>query len=223
MELLLSILVCAVVMLSLHYVFVGAVRLRNRTTEAIAAVVPQQHALMLIRRDLANVVAPAGTSALSGQFVTAALSGLQNATAIAGRPVGPTFHTASGMVDELTPWTEVRKVSYQLSPPTNREPGLDLYRNVTRNLLPTLTEQVEAQRLLGGVEEVYFEFYDGTQWRDTWDGTNETTVLPTAVRVQIQLVAAPEQRTLPPPIEMVVPIHVQAAAAETTDTSGGEQ
>lgn len=222
MELLLAIMVVGVVMLSMHYVFVGAVKLRNRTTEAVEALVPQQHALALIRRDLANVVLPAGTSAISGQFVTTTLSGLQSPTALSGRPVGPTFHTASGLIDDYQPWAEVRKVSYQLSPPTNREAGLDLYRNVTRNLLPVLTEQVEVQRLLGGIEDVIFEYYDGTQWRDTWDGTNETSVLPAAVRVEIQLIAEPHQRSLPPPITLVVPIHVQPSSG-TDSAEGGEE
>ena len=221
MELLLALVVFAVVLLSMHYVFYGAIKLRNKTTQVVEASLPQQRALMMIRRDLADIVLPVGTSALSGQFVTAALSGMQTATSLAGRTVGPTFYTASGIVDDANPWSEMRKVFYQLSPPTNLSPGLDLYRNVTRNLLPVSTEQVEAQWLLGGVEEVTFEFYDGTQWRNNWDGTNETTILPAAVRVQIQFIAEPEQRTLPLPITMVVPVHVQPNTNTTTTSGGG--
>ena len=221
LELLLALVVFAVVLLSMHYVFYGAIKLRNKTTQIVEAALPQQQALMMIRRDLANIVLPAGTSALSGQFVTAALSGMQSVSALAGRQVGPTFYTASGIVDDVNPYSEMRKVSYQLSSPTNLSPGLELYRNVTRNLLPVMTEQVEAQWLLSGVEEVTFQFYDGTQWRDTWDGTNEVTILPAAVRVQIQLLAEPEQQLRPQPIEMVVPVHVQPNTNQTASTSGG--
>lgn len=221
LELLLALVVFAIVLLSMHYVFYGAIKLRNKTTQAVEATLPMQQALMMIRRDLANIVLPVGTSALSGAFATALLTGQQPTTALAGRPVGPTFYTASGVVDDASPWSEMRKVSYQLSPPTNLAPGLELYRNVTRNLLPVTTEQVESQWLLSGVEEVTFEFYDGTQWRNTWDGTNETTILPKAVRVQIQLLAEPTQRTLPQPIELVVPVCVQPNTNTTTTTSGG--
>jgi type II secretion system protein J len=221
LELLLAVVVFSIVLLSMHYVFYGAIKLRNKTTQAVENALPQQQALMMIRRDLANIVPPNGTSVFFGQFSTPVSSGLQSATALAGRQVGPTFYTASGMVEESRPWSEMRKVSYQLSSPTNLSTGLDLYRNVTRNLASVLTEQVEAQWLLGGVEDMTFLYYDGTQWRDTWNGTNETVALPTAVKLQIQLVARPEERQLPQPIEMIVPVYVQPSTNSTTETTGG--
>lgn len=222
MELLLSVLVFSVVLVAMNYVFFGAIKLRNKTTQLVEAGMPQQQALMMIRRDLANVIAPASTSALAGAFITTATTGLQTAGALAGRQVGPTFYTACGIMDDRNPWSQVRKVSYQLSSPTNLSPGLELYRNVTRNLLPVLTQPVESQWLLSGIEDVTFQYYDGTQWRETWDGTNETTVLPRAVRMQIQMLPEPEQRLRPAPIEMVVPIYVEPSTnTSTTSSSGG--
>jgi hypothetical protein len=66
--------------------------------------------------------------------------------------------------------------------------------------------------MLGGVENVQFQCFDGAQWFDDWDTTSTSTVntnLPTAVRVRIQMAAknggAPLQ-----PIEMLVPIDSQS-------------
>ena len=221
MELLLATVVFAIVMLSMNYVFYGAIKLRNKTTQVVEQSLPQQQALMMIRRDLQNVVAPSGTSVFFGQFSTPISSGLQTATALAGRQVGPTFYTASGVVDDTNPWSEMRKVSYQLSTPTNLSPGLELFRNVTRNLAPVMNEQVEAQWLLSGIEDVVFQYYDGTQWKETWNGTNETSALPTAVKVQVRLLAEPGQLQRPQPIELTVPIYVQPSTNQTSASTGG--
>ena len=40
-------------------------------------------------------------------------------------------------------------------------------------MLPAFDEEPEMQPLLAGVEEVYFEYYDGETWRDSWDSTAE--------------------------------------------------
>src|SRR5262249_47368167 len=132
---------------------------------------------------------------------------------------GPEFYTASGTIDETAPWAEIQKVSYLLAASTNRAGGKDLIRAVTRNLLPTTgTEPPVEQWLMSGVEGLAFFYWDGSQWRDSWDSTTPdqttglTNTLPRAIKVQIQPAAEPGRSALSQtaPVELVVPLFVQA-------------
>lgn len=223
LELLLAVSVFAVVILAIHFVFFGAIRLRNKTTAATDAAVPLQQAVAILRRDLMNVLVPG--SKFSGQFQSAPTTASNLTTsatsAAGGRRVSPDLYTASANLGDTLPWSEVQKVSYSLLPSTNGSAGLDLVRTLTRNLLPALTEEPESQWLMAGVQDVVFQFYDGTQWRDAWDSTTETTPLPQAIKVQISLVPENNGPTRQSPVELLVPIMVQARTNQVASASGG--
>ena len=123
----------------------------------------------------------------------------------------------------------MQKVVYYLKNPDYRtDTGKDLVRAVSRNLLATTQEQLSEQWLMGGVQGMAFYYYDGTQWRDSWDSTTAdpttglTNNLPQAIKVQIQLASQQTGRALsaPAPIELVVPIVVQARTNRTQQASG---
>jgi general secretion pathway protein J len=218
-EVLLAVMVFAIVLAAMHTVFYGAIHLRNKTTAALEKALPLQHALAIIKRDLAGIVYPGGS--LAGELATSPTQ-----WSVAGG-VRPEFYTATGHLEEIAPWAEVQRVTYYLVDPTNRTLGKDLIRVVTRNLLPTLEEEPVGQWLMGGVEDMSFYFFDGVQWLEEWDSTVEETQLPQAVKVQIRLAQEPEEeRALVPrmPIEFIVPIVVQSrtnqVAQQTTD--GGQ-
>jgi prepilin-type N-terminal cleavage/methylation domain-containing protein len=213
LELLLAVMVFSVVLLSLHYVFNGALRLRNKVVTGLEEAVPLQQALAIIQRDLANLAAPGGT--LVGALQTMPT----NLTPLVGRS-SPYFHTTVGVLTDTAPWPALQRVAYRLVPPTNDTEGLDLMRAVTRNLLATVEEPPEDQFLVGGVEELVFQFHDGTQWRDSWDSTVEPTVLPAAIKAQLYLARGRTNLTDREPVELVVPVFVQPAT-NTTQTSGG--
>lgn len=213
LELLIAVMVFSVVLLSLHYVFHGALRLRNQVVAALEESLPLQQALAIVQRDLANLAPPGST--LVGALQTVPT----NLTPLPGR-VSPYFYTTVGVLREDAPWPALQRVAYRLVPPTNDTPGLELMRAVTRNLLAPVEEPPEDQFLLGGVEEVVFQFYDGTQWRDAWDSTIEPTGLPLAIKVQLYLTRDVTNRTVPEPVELVVPVVVQAGT-NTTATTGG--
>jgi type II secretion system protein J len=230
LEVLIASVAFAIVLASINAVFYGAVRLRNKAVDSFDQAVPMQHALAILKRDLANIVAPGGT--LSGTLQTTPNTGQsgQSASALlsqttAGLPgqSSPAFYTATGIIDETTPWAEVQKVSYFLTASTNGSFGKDLFRSVTRNLLPSLVDQPVQQPLLSGVQTINFLFYDGTQWRDTWDSTTEQTKLPRAVKVQIGMAAEEKNRLAPPPIELVVPLLVDGGTNSTSQATGGQQ
>lgn len=221
LEVLLAVAVFAVVLVAMHSVFHGALRLRNRTTASLEEAVPLQQALAVIQRDLANLASPGGT--LTGPFQTAPTG---TTATLLGR-VAPDFYTTVGVLRDTDPWPEIQRVTYRLASPTNDHPGLELFRSVTRNLLAVVEETPEDQFLLGGVETVTFQYYDGTTWRYDWDSTGEMTAdltsgLPRAIKVEIVLTSALTNRVETEPIELVVPVTVQVETDTATPSGGGD-
>jgi type II secretion system protein J len=217
LEILLAVLVFSIVLAAIHTVFFSAFKLRNKTSEAIERSLPLQQTLAVIKRDLANLVPPGGT--LSGALQSTPTASTNTGGGISGslnRQSGPQFHTAVGIVDDQAPWGEIERVSYYLATGTNNTPGLDLYRSVARNLLPVLPDQTADQFLMSGVESIAFQYYDGNAWKDTWDSTQAdmttglTNTLPRAIKLELQLYNENRAYGTPAPVELIVPLTVQA-------------
>ena len=199
MEMLIAVAACAIILAAIHTVFFGAIRLRNATDEALAQAAPRQRALAIIKRDLANMVPPEGELTGTFKFPPTGISG----------QMSPDFYTTTGSLSDFTPWPQVQKVVYVLMDSTNGFSGKDLFRSVSRNLLPSTEDQIAYQWLLSGVDRIGFQFYDGSQWRDSWDSSTEEVPMPKGIRVQIEMTTTNEQ-TLARPLELVVPIMVQS-------------
>lgn len=214
-ELLIAVLVFAIVLASINAVFYSAVRLRNRAAQSFEESLPLQQTTAVIERDLASLVIPGGT--LSGVFQTT--SGSNSVTG----QISPDFYTASGLIDpnDLVPWAEVQRVSYSLLDSTNGSAGKDLVRFVTRNLLAGSVQETPAQQfLMSGVDNVAFQYYDGTTWRESWDSSSQTN-LPLAIKVQIALTSTQRVAALTAPIELVVPVSVQVPTNQPAQANGG--
>jgi len=223
MELLIAVVAFSVVLAAINAVFYGALRLRNKTVRAVDEAVPLQQTLALLQRDLANLVAPGGM--LSGTFQTSKVNNQNSSSmpqamqAAANQPGqgSPELFTTTGVIDENSPFAEVQKVTYFLAQSTNNGAGRDLFRAVTRNLLPTLVDQPVSTPLLRGVESIYFLYHDGTQWRETWDSSDTNQpVLPKAIKVQINMAAGERGVAPPPAAELVVPILVDGRPTTTS-------
>jgi type II secretion system protein J len=220
-EMLLAVAICAIVLVAINGVFATAVRLRDKTSDAVEASLPVNRALDNLYRDLKGVVGPGGY--LAGDFrcgvqATGATMGLSGEAGSAGLD----FYTSTGAITDKAPWGDLQEVFYELKAPSDRDQeGMDLVRCVNRNLLAMTTQTPEIQWLMGRVQTLEFDCYDGTQWRNTWDTSGSDTNLPVAVRVRIQLVARPgEDASGSQPLEMVVPLVSQARSDLTT---GGAQ
>jgi len=210
MEMMIAIVACAIILAAVHTVFYGAVRLRNTTDAAIAEKRPRWQALSVIEHDLANLMPVGGILTSNLQYSGGAMS----------EQVSPEFYVSTGTLSDETPWPEVQKVSYLLTESTNAWAGKDLIRAVMRNVLAESDEQPTYQWLLGGVNQVAFQFFDGSQWQDSWDSTTEAVPTPVGIRVQIELTSTNRQDQLPL-LEVVVPISVQSRtnATEQTETT----
>lgn len=199
MELVLAMGVCAIVLAGVSGVFFSAVRLRDSATQMVDDALPVQRAVAILRRDLQGVMLPATSGILSGDFKVGDVTspGVNQNVAIE-------LYTTTGALHANEPWGDIQRVTYELRPTAT---GKDLIRSVTRNLLATITPVPDDQWLLGTVESLDFDCYDGTQWRTAWDTTMSDTNLPVAVRVRIQLAGGSRNRS---PITLVVPLDSQS-------------
>jgi hypothetical protein len=222
----------SIILVAINTVFFAAIRLRQRTTEMLEESLPLNQALTFIRRDLQNAMPPGGL--LAGNFSSGGPSGT-SATGVSKMASGASlggsqnggldFYTTTGHLSDDAPWGDIQEVSYQLVPALDNPnaTGKDLVRTVTRNLLATATQTAEAQRLAGNIASLDFFYYDGTQWRDTWDTSAGDTGLPAAVRVRLQ--PATPDGIIPrevQPLEMVVLLDTQSPT-NTTQTAGATQ
>jgi len=205
-ELMLAISIMCIILVAINGVFFTALRLRDTAVNSLEASLPIEQALNVLQHDLANVI---GSTNTNGVF----FGPLQtiNQTNILPNQVGPDFYCSNGELDGVTPWGNMQKIDYLLAAPTNgsREPGMDLIRAVTRNLLPLSqpTQPDEQHTILSGVQSLMFLYYDGTQWDQAWDTTQETN-LPLAIKVQIHMAPVRGLSVQPPPLELVVPVDV---------------
>ena len=227
LELLLAVLVFSIVLAAIHVVFFSAFKLRNKTADAIERSLPLQQTLGIIKRDLANIVPPGGT--LAGQLQsTPTATTATGVSSTMNRQSGPQFYTAVGIVDDSAPWGEIERVSYYLAQSTNQSGGQDLFRSVARNLLPVLQDQTTDQFLMTGVEAISFQYYDGNEWKDSWDSTLEdsttglTNNLPRAIKLQLALANEDRSFGTPAPVEMVVPVMVLQRTNLVTEVGGAQ-
>jgi type II secretion system protein J len=221
-EMILAIGIAAIVLIAVNTVFFSAVHLRDAAADMVDAATPVDAAVTFLKRDLQCAVTPTNgtTKLLSGGF----RAGNNLSSMGVSDPVAVEMFTASGALSDSAPWGDIQRVTYELKSSTDSSAvGRDLYRSVVRNLLAVSTPDVTEQLMLSGVASLKFSCYDGTQWNDTWDTTDPTSLntnLPVAVRVDIQMAGRADLQ----PIEIVVPIDSQSrtnAVLTSPGTAGG--
>lgn len=218
-EVLLAVAVFAIVLAAINTVFFGALRLRNKTHDAFEIALPLQQTVGIIKRDLGGIMLPGGT--MAGQFQTTPTNNSGGNIDFIGLRVSPDIFTCTGIIDDTSPWAEVQKVTYFLADPTNNATGRDLIRSISRNPIPlNTTDEPEQQWLMGGIERMAMQFYDGRAWAETWD-SSLTTNLPMAIKVQIALTGQNNRSSLLAPIEFIVPVMVQPRTNTTATATGG--
>jgi type II secretion system protein J len=216
MEMLLALAISAIVLAGIGGVFYSAMRLRERTMAALDESAPLYRALGFLRRDLKGALPPGGM--MAGDFKIGALN------SGAGQAVGIQFTTTTGVLKDELPWGDVQEITYELRDPVVRTNGAgkDLIRTISRNLLSTTALDYNEQWLLGNVESLEFNGFDGMNWRELWDTSITETNLPNAVRMRIQLVADDtiDVRNRQP-IELWVPLVIQSRTNQVQQASGG--
>jgi type II secretion system protein J len=219
-EMLLAIAICAIVLVAINGVFATAVRLRDKTSDAVEASLPINRALEIMERDLKGTVGPGGVLAGDFRCGAQAMGATMGLSGEAGN-AGLDFFTSTSVINDRAPWGDLQEVFYELKAPADRnQVGMDLVRCVDHNILAITTQTPEIQWLMGNVQTLQFDCYDGIQWQTMWDTSTGNTNLPVAVRIRIQLAGRQGAAALQP-IEAIVPLLTQTRTNGTSTATGG--
>ncbi len=205
----------AVVMAALLGSFHIAIDMRENAYERIEEGLPKHYVIDIVKRDFTTAAAPAGV--LAGPFIG------ENEEVGSARLDTLEFFSTTGMVDEEEPWSELQKIEYYLLEPEDDREGLDFVRAITRNLLPLDEEEPEEQLLLEGVSSLAIEYFDGTDWTDSWDSTLMGNQCPPAVSMLIEFLPEDEDEedSAPNPLEIIVALEARAIISEDAQARGG--
>ena len=143
-----------------------------------------------LRRDIVCACVPTGT--LAGDFESEDDSdGDYDKDSL-------TFYTTSYQsTDDDAVACNIAKVTYSIGVVETQylnsdtaEDGSDSYglvREILTNPLSTETDDLVIEVICRGVVSLNFEFYDGSDWVDSWNSTNQDDSLPEAVKVEVSL------------------------------------
>jgi type II secretion system protein J len=218
LELVIATAIFSVLFAALYGVFTGALSLRERTYDIVEEGLPRSLIEDLIKKDLIHIALPEGT--LSTEFI-----GTKD-EAGAVRMDELEFYTTSGLIADAHPWGDMQRVTYYLAEAeddfsrSTKDTGSDFVRTVTRNLLATIEEEPEEERLLKGVQGLEISYYDGEDWQESWDSTMMDNEMPLALRLRIDFVAPNGETRKTSPIEVVCAILPEAFESED---AGGSQ
>jgi type II secretory pathway component PulJ len=215
-----------------------AFKLKRSTEHAVEMVRDTRVVADIAFNDLANIVVPDpsytydGMNAAANDTTTAtADSGIQTVVPIA---INGPFYGDNEKVWFYTSATDPKSpvhagVRYEeLGMSAKLE---DVFaRRVNYNLLSDvavqqqdgvrMTEDLVEEPLITNVVDVKFQYYDGTDWQDSWDSTTTSPALPFAIRIELHLKGAregDEDRV----ISRVAPILVAQPAPDTSTTNTG--
>jgi len=215
LELVLATAACAVLLAALYGLFAKAVHLRDDATARTRAARVQARAAGVLRNDLRNALVSGGTLA-------AVLKSSQESPG-GSFPGYLKFTTTTTPDVNEVPDADVQQVEYYVvtDPAATAENAGMLVRARTRNLLATTTEVATEEPLLAGVESLEVQFFDGTDWQDSWEVTTDDPTLPEAVRVRILPARAAGSTKAVPPIEVLVPWTTEAAVEPPAPATEG--
>ncbi|HZJ17846.1 MAG TPA: type II secretion system protein GspJ [Chthoniobacteraceae bacterium] len=195
-EILMAAAAATLILAAVYGVFGRAMHLRDAAVERTHAAHVQAHVATILRNDLRN-------GFISGKTLANSLEGSR----LAPRSSFPGYlklTTTTGQAltrDEATP--DVHQVEYYViaDPDASGQKAGILVRAVDRNLLASIREEPEETRLLSGILSMEVSFFDGQNWTDVWQITDEEKTVPQGIRVHVT--PDPESGVLP--MEIVVP------------------
>jgi len=96
------------------------------------------------------------------------------------------FYTAAYTPKEGEIACDIEKIEIGTDVRENTDERI-IYRKTTTNLLSSKTLDPAEEVLCGGVRSLTLQYYNGTDWVDSWDSTENSNKLPKAVKATIVL------------------------------------
>jgi prepilin-type N-terminal cleavage/methylation domain-containing protein len=173
LELLLALAISLVVAAALAASLYTAFRAKNSAMASVEMTRATDLAADSFVRDIANCPPPSGV-----------LRGIFN-----GVSDDVSFYT-TGPEPRAVVQGDIKGVEYALVQEASG-PGQMLVRRVTTNLLATVQSTPADEIICHDVTGLAFHYFDGTDWQDSWDSTQNNNVLPYAVKFELELAPRP--------------------------------
>ena len=209
LELIVAMAMVAVLVTSLYASLRIAFKAKKSAEDAVEPPRTAELAMEFLRGDLQNTIGPTGL--LAGSFVGS------HGTDDRGRNADDLiFYSTADAADHPSANGEIKNIELTVT----QQPGSSdhvLVRKVTRNLLSQTAATPDEEVLCRHVGGLSLRYFDGTQWQDTWDSTQESDTLPAAVEVTLELdrpIDSSDARTLR--FVRVFPISCSTAAQANT-------
>ena len=186
MELLVASVAFAMIVLVIKITLLESMEMRERGQKRVDQINTRMRTMEIIETDLKQSLLKETTFAqeFRGETISGSIA----------RTDQLEFYTASGIIQTNQPWGHLQKIRYYLEQPMNGgraelARGYTLYREVTRNLLPSVETIITPQPIANEVASLMFQYYDGEYWQETWDSTVDESKLPKAVRIRVEFLS----------------------------------
>lgn len=179
LELLLAMTMMTIIAASLYTSMSIGFKARESAERVVQEGRSLEIAVELIRGMLASAMVPTGI--MAGEFEGEDENGDEGYDADT-----LTFYTAdyNPVEDELA--GDIEKVEICMSEREDTDEPV-IVRKVTTNLLSPKTLDPEEEILCGNVRSLNLRYYDGSDWQDDWDSSDNDDELPEAVEITIVL------------------------------------
>lgn len=179
LEMLIAMTMMTIIAASLYTSMSIGFRARESAERAVEKGRSAQIAIELVKNMLASSMVPNGI--LAGEF-----EGEDEQDGEGYDADTLSFYTAdyNAVEDELA--SDIEKVEIEISTRDETNEQV-LVRKVTTNLLSPKTLDPDEEVLCGGVRSLNLRYYNGTDWEDEWDSSDNDNTLPEAVEITILL------------------------------------
>ena len=186
LELMLALAIVSIMAGAVVATWMAADRARRSIMDAVGPMRQGSTAIDFLRRDIESTLPVTGY--LSYAFYGGPATDVKDSSDLQ-------FFAAVDAPATALVQSDIRLVEYTLVADGSSN---DLVRRVTSNLLPPTGENLpvgDQEVLCRGVRSLAIEYYDGTDWTDTWDSTQQTSsmgsqqaqLIPVALRVTLVL------------------------------------
>lgn len=211
-ELLVAMAMVAILAVSLYASLRIAFRAKASAEVQLKPMRTVELAMSLIRTDLQDAPAPNGL--LAGTF--------EGTTGVDDRGHEDddlNFYSVAASPLHVDGNGEIKNVELTVMETTTGDHVL--VRKVIRNLLSQQTMNPDVEVICRGVSQFGLQYYDGSEWLDTWDSTHEDNTLPVAVQVTLAMdppktTAPGAQAVQPQTYVSIIPLPCSTAATDTT-------
>jgi type II secretion system protein J len=222
LELMLALMIVAFLVPILYNSLRGGFRVKADAETAVEPARTAEAAMDWLRTDFANSVPPS-TSARSLQGPFTGTDGKDD-RGCDGDDV-QFFTTADSPLHDINNG-EVKSIELTIiTAPSGQHV---LVRYAVRDLISSFAPNPDVEVICNGIDGFNVRYFDGTNWTDTWDSTQEDNVLPAAVEITITL-----DRPNGPSLNLdgkrcfkyvrVIPLACSTAPYDTNVNSGASQ